>query len=141
MKKILYSALIILAACSPHNKTETEVDNKKVAKKQTDTTISASAPTPHQIEENGSGTVKMIGKVHFSFEQAEFTTSEKTFFIISGYSLIRNVEAKREHSGAYNVTLHNVCINGRILTKAQNNGNGFGPLGRYNQAVAVESLC
>ena len=35
----------------------------------------------------------------------------------------------------------NVCIQGKVLTKEQNQGNGFGPLGKYSQAVSVESLC
>lgn len=144
MKKFLYSVLIFLSACSGYDQTEAEEGSKPTVRQQTNAATassSATAVTPYQAASNSDNAVKMTGTVHFSFEQAEFVTSEKTYFIISGYSLIKNVETKREHSGAYNVTLNDVCINGHILTKAQNNGNGFGPLERYEQAVAVEGLC
>lgn len=127
MKKILCSALVILAACSPNNKTETAVAS------------SASAGTTPQAEGGGS-MVKMAGTVHFSFEQAEFVAQGKHYFILKGQDLIGKVQEKRQ-SGAYNVTLDNVCIQGKVLTKEQNKGNGFGPLERYEQAVEVEGLC
>lgn len=86
--------------------------------------------------------VKMKGSVHFSFERAEFVYQNQAYYLTGNSRLLADeVTRIRAGQNAYNVTLNDVCINGRILTKAQNNGNGFGPLGRYNQAVAVESLC
>ena len=133
MNKFLYPVLIILTACSPQNKTET-----------TDATISSSVQTESQAEKNGGDTVKMTGTVHYSLEQAVFTADGKTYFINSGYSLIDlidKVENDRLRAGSYNVTLNNICIQGKVLTKEQNQGNGFGPLGKYSQAITVESLC
>ena len=84
----------------------------------------------------------MTGTVHYSLEQAEFITADgKTYFLNGGESLMDQVEKNRLSSGSYNVTLNNICIQGKVLTKEQNQGNGFGPLGKYNQAVTVESLC
>ncbi len=85
---------------------------------------------------------QMKGSVHFSFERAEFVYQNQAYYLAGNSRLlVDEVSRVRAGQNAYNVTLNDVCINGRILTKAQNNGNGFGPLGRYNQAVAVESLC
>lgn len=133
MKKILYLTLVMFAACSPQNKTEA-VEN-----------AASAAEVTHQQKnaENdaGSDTVKMTGTVHFSFEEAEFVAQGKNYFVEKGYGLILEVQKKRKYSGSYNVTLHNVCIQGKVLTKEQNGGHGFGPLGRYDSAVAVEKLC
>lgn len=83
----------------------------------------------------------MTGTVHFSFEQAEFVAQGKHYFILKGQGLIGKVQEKRQSGAAYNVTLDNICIQGKVLTKEQNKGNGFGPLERYEQAVEVEGLC
>ena len=125
MNKFLFPILIALIACSPQNKIET----------------SAAQPTEMPTEKSGGNTVKMIGTVHYSLEQAEFTANGKTYFINGGESLMDQVEKNRLSSGSYNVTLNNICIQGKVLTKEQNQGNGFGPLGKYSQAVTVESLC
>lgn len=125
MNKFLFPILITLTACSPQNKIET----------------SAARPTEMPAEKSGGDTVKMTGTVHYSLEQAEFTANGKTYFINGGDSLMDQVEKNRQSSGSYNVTLNNVCIQGKVLTKEQNQGNGFGPLGKYSQAVTVESLC
>lgn len=135
MKKFFYPALIILTACSPQNNTETEAKPAKAI-------TPASVPTETQAEKNSGDTVKMTGTVHYSLEQAEFITADgKTYFLNGGESLMDQVEKNRLSSGSYNVTLNNICIQGKVLTKEQNQGNGFGPLGKYNQAVTVESLC
>ena len=135
MKKFFYPALIILTACSPQNNTETEAKPAKAI-------TPASVPTETQAEKNSGDTVKMTGTVHYSLEQAEFITADgKTYFLNGGESLMEQVEKNRQSSGSYNVTLNNVCIQGKVLTKEQNQGNGFGPLGKYSQAVSVESLC
>ena len=125
MNKFLFPILIALTACSPQNKIET----------------STAKPTEVKVEKNSGDTVKMTGTVHYSLEQAEFTADGKTYFLNGGESLIDQVEKNRLSSGSYNVTLNNVCIQGKVLTKEQNQGNGFGPLGKYSQAVTVESLC
>ena len=125
MNKFLFPILITLTACSPQNKIET----------------SAAKPTETPVEKSGGDTVKMTGTVHYSLEQAEFTANGKTYFLNGGESLMDQVEKNRLSSGSYNVTLNNVCIQGKVLTKEQNQGNGFGPLGKYSQAVSVESLC
>ena len=125
MNKFLFPILIALTACSPQNKIET----------------SAAKPTETPVEKSGGDTVKMTGTVHYSLEQAEFTANGKTYFLNGGESLMDQVEKNRLSSGSYNVTLNNVCIQGKVLTKEQNQGNGFGPLGKYSQAVSVESLC
>ena len=125
MNKFLFPLLIALTACSPQNKIET----------------SAAKPTETTAEKNSGDTVKMTGTVHYSLEQAEFTADGKTYFINGGESLMDQVEKNRLSSGSYNVTLNNICIQGKVLTKEQNQGNGFGPLGKYSQAVSVESLC
>ena len=125
MNKFLFPILIALTACSPQNKIET----------------STAKPTEVKVEKNSGDTVKMTGTVHYSLEQAEFTTNGKTYFLNGGESLMDQVEKNRLNSGSYNVTLNNVCIQGKVLTKEQNQGNGFGPLGKYSQAVSVESLC
>ena len=125
MNKFLFPILIALTACSPQSKIET----------------SAAKPTETQVEKSSGDTVKMTGTVHYSLEQAEFTADGKTYFINGGESLMDQVEKNRLSSGSYNVTLNNVCIQGKVLTKEQNQGNGFGPLGKYSQAVTVESLC
>ena len=59
----------------------------------------------------------MTGTVHYSLEQAEFTADGKTYFINGGDSLMDQVEKNRLSSGSYNVTLNNVCIQGKVLTK------------------------
>ena len=125
MNKFLFPILIALTACSPQNKIET----------------STAQPTEMPVEKSGRDTVKMTGTVHYSLEQAEFTADGKTYFINGGDILMDQVEKNRLSSGSYNVTLNNVCIQGKVLTKEQNQGNGFGPLGKYSQAVTVESLC
>ena len=125
MNKFLFPILIALTACSPQNKIET----------------STAKPTETTAEKSGGDTVKMTGTVHYSLEQAEFTADGKTYFINGGDILMDQVEKNRLSSGSYNVTLNNVCIQGKVLTKEQNQGNGFGPLGKYSQAVSVESLC
>ena len=125
MNKFLFPILIALTACSPQNKIET----------------STAKPAEVKVEKNSGDTVKMTGTVHYSLEQAEFTTNGKTYFLNGGESLMDQVEKNRLSSGSYNVTLNNVCIQGKVLTKEQNQGNGFGPLGKYSQAVTVESLC
>ena len=125
MNKFLFPILITLTACSPQNKIE----------------ASAAKPTETQVEKNSGDMVKMTGTVHYSLEQAEFTANGKTYFINGGESLMDQVEKNRLSSGSYNVTLNNICIQGKVLTKEQNQGNGFGPLGKYSQAVTVESLC
>ena len=115
MNKFLFPILIALTACSPQNKIET----------------STAKPTETTAEKNSGDMVK----------QAEFIADGKTYFINGGESLMDQVEKNRLSSGSYNVTLNNVCIQGKVLTKEQNQGNGFGPLGKYSQAVTVESLC
>ena len=125
MNKFLFPILIALTACSPQNKIET----------------STAKPAEVKVEKNSGDTVKMTGTVHYSLEQAEFTANGKTYFLNGGESLMDQVEKNRLSSGSYNVTLNNVCIQGKVLTKEQNQGNGFGPLGKYSQAVTVESLC
>ena len=125
MNKFLFPILIALTACSPQNKIETSTAKSAEVK----------------VEKNSGDTVKMTGTVHYSLEQAEFTTNGKTYFLNGGESLMDQVEKNRLSSGSYNVTLNNVCIQGKVLTKEQNQGNGFGPLGKYSQAVSVESLC
>ncbi len=125
MNKFLFPILIALTACSPQNKIET----------------STAKPAEVKVEKNSGDTVKMTGTVHYSLEQAEFTANGKTYFINGGDSLMDQVEKNRLSSGSYNVTLNNICIQGKVLTKEQNQGNGFGPLGKYSQAVTVESLC
>lgn len=125
MNKFLFPILIALTACSPQNKIET----------------STAKPAEVKVGKNSGDTVKMTGTVHYSLEQAEFTADGKTYFLNGGDSLMDQVEKNRLSSGSYNVTLNNVCIQGKVLTKEQNQGNGFGPLGKYSQAVSVESLC
>ena len=125
MNKFLFPILIALTACSPQNKIET----------------STAKPAEEKVGKNSGDTVKMTGTVHYSLEQAEFTADGKTYFLNGGDSLMDQVEKNRLSSGSYNVTLNNVCILGKVLTKEQNQGNGFGPLGKYSQAVTVESLC
>ena len=125
MNKFLFPILIALTACSPQNKIET----------------SAARPTETTTEKSSGDMVKMTGTVHYSLEQAEFTANGKTYFLNGGESLMDQVEKNRLSSSSYNVTLNNVCIQGKVLTKEQNQGNGFGPLGKYSQAVSVESLC
>ena len=125
MNKFLFPILIALTACSPQNKIET----------------STAQPTEMPVEKSGGDTVKMTGTVHYSLEQAEFTADGKTYFLNGGDSPMDQVEKNRLSSGSYNVTLNNICIQGKVLTKEQNQGNGFGPLGKYSQAVTVESLC
>ena len=125
MNKFLFPILIALTACSPQNKIET----------------STTKPAEVKVGKNSGDTVKMTGTVHYSLEQAEFTADGKTYFLNGGDSLMDQVEKNRLSSGSYNVTLNNVCIQGKVLTKEQNQGNGFGPLGKYSQAVSVESLC
>ncbi len=125
MNKFLFPILIALTACSPQNKIET----------------STAKPAEVKVGKNSGDTVKMTGTVHYSLEQAEFTADGKTYFLNGGDSLMDQVEKNRLSSGSYNVTLNNVCIQGKVLTKEQNQGNGFGPLGKYSQAVTVESLC
>ena len=125
MNKFLFPILIALTACSPQNKIET----------------STAKPAEVKVGKNSGDTVKMTGTVHYSLEQAEFTADGKTYFLNGGDSLMDQVEKNRQSSGSYNVTLNNVCIQGKVLTKEQNQGNGFGPLGKYSQAVTVESLC
>ena len=125
MNKFLFPILIALTACSPQNKIGP----------------SAAKPTETTTEKSSGDTVKMTGTVHYSLEQAEFTADGKTYFINGGESLMDQVEKNRLSSGSYNVTLNNVCIQGKVLTKEQNQGNGLGPLGKYSQAVSVESLC
>ena len=125
MNKFLFPILIALTACSPQNKIVT----------------STAQPTETPVEKSGGDTVKMTGTVLYSLEQAEFIADGKTYFINGGESLMDQVEKNRLSSGSYNVTLNNVCIQGKVLTKEQNQGNGFGPLGKYSQAVTVESLC
>ena len=125
MNKFLFPILIALTACSPQNKIET----------------STAKPAEVKVGKNSGDTVKMTGTVHYSLEQAEFTADGKTYFLNGGDSLMDQVEKNRLSSGSYNVTLNNVCILGKVLTKEQNQGNGFGPLGKYSQAVSVESLC
>lgn len=125
MNKFLFPILIALTACSPQNKIET----------------STAKPTETTAEKNSGDMVKMTGTVLYSLEQAEFIADGKTYFINGGESLMDQVEKNRLSSGSYNVTLNNVCIQGKVLTKEQNQGNGFGPLGKYSQAVSVESLC
>ena len=134
MKNFFYPILIILAACSPQNKVDAEAKPRQA-------TVPASDMTNVQTGKSGGNRVKMIGTVHYSLEQAEFTANGKTYFINGGDNLIDQVEKNRLSSGSYNVTLNNVCIQGKVLTKEQNQGNGFGPLGKYSQAVTVESLC
>ena len=125
MNKFLFPILIALTACSPQNKIET----------------STAKPTETTAEKNSGDMVKMTGTVLYSLEQAEFIADGKTYFINGGDSLMDQVEKNRLSSGSYNVTLNNICIQGKVLTKEQNQGNGFGPLGKYSQAVSVESLC
>ena len=125
MNKFLFPILIALTACSPQNKIET----------------STAKPTETTAEKNSGDMVKMTGTVLYSLEQAEFIADGKTYFINGGESLMDQVEKNRLSSGSYNVTLNNICIQGKVLTKEQNQGNGFGPLGKYSQAVSVESLC
>ena len=125
MNKFLFPILIALTACSPQNKIET----------------STAKPAEVKVGKNSGDTVKMTGTVHYSLEQAEFTADGKTYFLNGGDSLMDQVEKNRLSSGSYNVTLNNICIQGKVLTKEQNQGNGFGPLGKYSQAVTVESLC
>lgn len=125
MNKFLFPILIALTACSPQNKIET----------------STAKPAEVKVGKNSGDTVKMTGTVHYSLEQAEFTADGKTYFLNGGESLMDQVEKNRLSSGSYNVTLNNICIQGKVLTKEQNQGNGFGPLGKYSQAVTVESLC
>ena len=125
MNKFLFPILIALTACSPQNKIET----------------STAKPAEVKVGKNSGDTVKMTGTVHYSLEQAEFTANGKTYFLNGGESLMDQVEKNRLSSGSYNVTLNNVCIQGKVLNKEQNQGNGFGPLGKYSQAVTVESLC
>ena len=125
MNKFLFPILIALTACSPQNKIET----------------STAKPAEVKVGKNSGDTVKMTGTVHYSLEQAEFTANGKTYFLNGGESLMDQVEKNRLSSGSYNVTLNNICIQGKVLTKEQNQGNGFGPLGKYSQAVTVESLC
>ena len=125
MNKFLFPILIALTACSPQNKIET----------------STAKPAEVKVGKNSGDTVKMTGTVHYSLEQAEFTADGKTYFINGGESLMDQVEKNRLSSGSYNVTLNNICIQGKVLTREQNQGNGFGPLGKYSQAVSVESLC
>lgn len=87
-------------------------------------------------------TAQMKGSVHFSLERAEFVYQNQAYYLTGNSRLLAGqADRARAAKNAYNVTLNNVCINGRTLTKAQNGGNGFGPLGRYERAVAVESLC
>ena len=59
----------------------------------------------------------MTGTVHYSLEQAEFTANGKTYFLNGGDSLMDQVEKNRLSSGSYNVTLNNICIQGKVLTK------------------------
>ena len=125
MNKFLFPILIALTALFPA--------------KQNETSTAKSAEV--KVKKNSGDTVKMTGTVHYSLEQAEFTTNGKTYFLNGGESLMDQVEKNRLSSGSYNVTLNNVCIQGKVLTKEQNQGNGFGPLGKYSQAVSVESLC
>lgn len=131
MKKLFYFLLPALAACSQ----QVQADNK----------ADISFPEPGQTiaSENvtDSDKVRMTGSVHFSFEQSEFISQGKTYFIEKSYAVIGEIKAKRKYSGAYNITLHNICIQGKILNKEQNKGNNFGPLGRYEQAVIIEGLC
>lgn len=87
-------------------------------------------------------TAQLRGTVHFSFEQAELVYQNKLYYLEdSGGLLAARAAAARAAGRAYAVTLNDVCIRGRILSRADNNGSGFGHLGRYGQAVAVESLC
>lgn len=88
-----------------------------------------------------SHTSKMTGTVHFSFEQAEFVSRGIHYFINESHGLLNKIKDERKYSGAYNVTLDNICVYGRVLDRQHNKGNDFGPLGRYEQAVIIEGLC
>ena len=83
----------------------------------------------------------MHGTVQISFETAEFIHQEQTYYLEDAYGVLSDlIKQEREKNKAFLVR-KDICLNGYIQTKTQNGNNGFGALGKYDQAIFVQKLC
>lgn len=83
----------------------------------------------------------MSGRLHISPERITFSRQGTEYYLIDEQHLLSaEIEALRREKRSYNVDA-DLCISARELTKKHNGGNGFGHLGKYGKAVAVEGLC
>lgn len=98
--------------------------------------MNACAPAAAQAPaEDRSGTIRV------SFERAEFHHKGQVYYLDDAQGVLtEQIRRARENGKAFLVE-QNICINGRIKTKAQNKNRGFGALERYDQAVLVEKTC
>lgn len=97
-------------------------------------TASAHADAPNPA-------VDMNGTVQISFEQTEFSYQGQTYYLDDERGVLNEwIKQQRAASKAFFIK-QNVCLNGTIRTRAQNNPHGFGALGRYERAVVVRKMC
>lgn len=83
----------------------------------------------------------MNGTIQISFEQAEFIYQGQTYYLNDEHGVLSElVKQKRAVSKAFFIK-QDICLNGYIQTKAQNNNHGFGALGQYEKAVFVQKIC
>ncbi|MDO4640934.1 MAG: hypothetical protein Q4A84_04425 [Neisseria sp.] len=85
--------------------------------------------------------VEMKGLVEATLEQMAFVYRNQSYYLIDAQHVVsRKIDELREKKSAYDVRF-DVCILGRVVTKRQNKGSGFGHLGQYDKAIEVEGLC
>lgn len=104
-------------------------------------TAAALMPVSAPAAAKKSAAVEMRGTVRVSFERAEFVHQGQTYYLDDAQGVLTElIRRERDKSKAFLVE-QNICISGRIKTRAQNKNRGFGALERYEQAVLVEKSC
>ena len=83
----------------------------------------------------------MNGTIQISFEQAEFAYQGQTYYLNDEHGVLSELLKQKRATGKAFFIRQDICLNGYIQTKAQNNHHGFGALGRYDKAVFVQKIC
>lgn len=84
---------------------------------------------------------KIRGTVRFSWEISEIDHQNERYFLSDKKGIVMKIAKNSNYAGKAYIKLENVCVEGYVLTKSDNQGKGFGPNGRYGKAFVVTASC
>ncbi|ASK28235.1 hypothetical protein [Neisseria chenwenguii] len=85
--------------------------------------------------------IDMNGTIQISVEEAKFIYQKQIYYLNDERNVLSELVAQERAKNDAFLVKRNICLTGYIKTKAQNNNNGFGALGRYDKAIVIQKLC
>ncbi len=121
--------MLTLASCSENHGIAKTVE-KNIGRQEVDN----HKPTDRKLK-------KIKGTVRFSWETSEIDYQNERYFLEDRQGIAIRAGNQPGNTGKFYTELKNVCIEGYELSESDNQGNGFGPNGKYRKAFVVTSPC